>query len=235
MNTRTWLAPTLVVLLASTAHAAGTISGPIDKPAAVTKVVAVNRAEDKRYPGEVDAKTGRFTVKDLPLGATYDLIIEAGDATLEGVSLNVPHSDFEVEQPMTKEDVKAVTEAAKALNQFENNVEVMAVVGNVQHAAVLLNKTRTTPFVNRQPGEIIWRVEVWQFEKPEETWVKDQGGDLFTVLHRERIQKSELEKKSLTLDPSLGGVAVTEKQPDVELGKVFLPSNERGVRLRGTK
>ncbi len=33
--------------------------------------------------------------------------------TLEGVNLNVPHSDYEVEQPMTKEDVRAITEAAE--------------------------------------------------------------------------------------------------------------------------
>ena len=213
--------------------ATGSITGTVDKPAAVTKVTAVNRTDDKRYPGEVDATTGKFTVKDLPLNATYDLMIEAGDATLEGVNLNVPHSDFEIEQPMTKDDVKAVTEAARALNQFENNVEVMTVVGNVQHAAVLLNKTRTTPFVNQAPGEMIWRVEVWQFEKPEEAWVKDRSGDLFVVLHRERLQKSDFEKKALTLDPTLGGVVLTEKQPDVELGNAALPSNERGVRLRG--
>jgi hypothetical protein len=211
----------------------GTITGTFDKPASVTKLTAYDRAADKHYPGEVDAKTGRFAIKDLPLEATYDLVVDAGDATLEGVNLNVPHSDFEVEQPMTREDVKAVTEAVKSLNQFENNVDVMKVVGNVQHAAVLLNKTRTTPFVNQVPGEIIWRVEVWQFEKPDETWIKDQGGDLFTVLHRERIQKAEFDKKSLTLDPALGGVRLTDKQPDVELGRVVLPPYERGVRLRG--
>ena len=90
--------------------------------------------------------------------------------TLEGVNLKVPHSDFEEEQPLTKEDVKALTEAAKSLNQFENDVEVMTIIGNIQHAAVLLNKMRTTPFVNQTPGEMIWRLEVWHFEKPEETW-----------------------------------------------------------------
>ena len=43
---------------------------------------------------------------------------------------------------MTKDDVKAITKAVKSLNQFENNVEVMTVLGNIQHAAVVLNKTR---------------------------------------------------------------------------------------------
>ena len=212
--------------------AAGTITGTVDKPAAVKKLSAIDRADDKRYPGDVDATTGKFTIKDLPLDASYDLLFETGDALLEGVNLNVPHSDFEVEQPMTKEDFKALAEAAKALNQFENNVEVMTIIGNIQHAAVVLNKTRTMGFVNQTPGEMIWRLEVWQFEKPEETWIKDQG-DLFVVLHRERLQKADFEKKSLTLDPALGGVKLTAKQADMELGKVVLPSNERGIRLRG--
>ncbi len=211
---------------------AGTITGTVDKPADATKLTAVNRADDKRFPGEIDAKTGVFTIKNLPLGATYDLLFEIGaDVKLEGVNLNVPHSDYEVEQPMTKEDVKAITEAVKSLNQFENNIEVMAVLGNVQHAAVVLNKTRTTPFVNQIPGEIIWRMEVWQFEKPDETWIKDQD-DLFVVLHRERLQKADFDKKALTLDPGLGGVSLSVKQTNVELGKVVLPSKERGMRLR---
>jgi hypothetical protein len=211
---------------------AGTISGTVDKPANVTKLTAINRAADKRFPGEIDAKTGAFTIKNLPLGATYDLLFEIGGGVqLEGVNLNVPHSDYEVEQPMTKADVKAVTEAAKSLNQFENNIEVMMILGNIQHAAVVLNKTRTTPFVNQVPGEMIWRLEVWQFEKPDETWIKNQD-DLFVVLHRERLQKADFDKKALTLDPALGGVRLSDKQANVELGKVVLPSKERGVRLR---
>jgi hypothetical protein len=211
---------------------AGTITGTVDEPGVVTKLTAINRADDKRFSGEIDAKTGAFTIKNLPLGAAYDLLFEIGaDVKLEGVNLNVPHSDYEVEQPMTKEDVKAITEAVKSLNQFENNVEVMTVLGNIQHAAVVLNKTRTTPFVNQAPGEMIWRMEVWQFEKPDEMWIKNQD-DLFVVLHRERLQKADFDKKALTLDPALGGVRLSDKQANVQLGKVVLPSRERGIRLR---
>ena len=212
---------------------AGTIGGAVDKPEAVTKLTAISRADDKRYPGVVDAKTGKFMVKDLPLDATYDLLFEFGDHTLlEGVNLKVAHSDYEIERPMSKDDLKTLTDQIKTLNQFENNVEIMTIQGNIQHAKVLLNKSRTTPFVNQNPGEIIWRVEVWAFEKPEETWVKEQGGDLFAVLHRERIQKTEFDKKSVTLDPALGGLQLSDKQENVELGTVVLPSNDRGVRLR---
>ena len=58
---------------------AGAISGTVDQPGEATKLTAINRADDKRFPGEMDAKTGKFTIKDLPLDETYDLLFEIGD------------------------------------------------------------------------------------------------------------------------------------------------------------
>ena len=112
----------------------------------------------------------------MPLEATYDLLFEFGDhGLLEGVNFNVPHSDYEMEQPMSKDDVKTLTEQIKTLNQFENNVEILTIKGNIQHATVLLNKTRTTPFVNPGPRRDDLAGGGVGFEKPEETWVKEQG------------------------------------------------------------
>ncbi len=108
----------------------------------------------------------------------------------------------------------------------------MTVTGNIQHAEVLLNKTRTTPFVEseaRRDDLARWRCGS---SRSRRRLGQGAGGDLFVVLHRERIQKTEFEKKSVTLDPALGGVQLTDKQENVELGKVVLPSNEPGVRLR---
>ena len=99
---------------------------------------------------------------------------------------------------------------------------------------MVLNKRRTTPFYESKPGEMIWRLEVWHFEKPEEHWLKSQD-ELGVVLYRERLQKAEFAKKSLTLDPALGGVRPDKKQPNVELGRVLLPSKEPGVRMRAEK
>src|SRR5262249_52220328 len=121
--------------------------------------------------------------------------------------------------------------AAKHLNKFENQVEVMTIRGNIQHAAVLLNKLRTEPFINSNPGEVIWRLELWRFEKPDETWIKVQD-ELFTVLYRERLQKSAFDKRSLTLDPALGGIKRSDKTTKVDLGKVTLPDKKQGIRLR---
>ena len=107
----------------------------------------------------------------------------------------------------------------------------MTITGNVQHAAVLLNKLRTKPFYESKPGEVIWRLELWRFEKPEETWVKVQD-DLFLVLYRERLHKADFDKKALALDPALGGLKVTEKEATIDLGKVTLPDKKPGIRLR---
>src|SRR5690348_2250622 len=138
------LAILVISLPAARAAETGSITGTVDKPAEVTKVFAVDRSNDKQFPGKVDAKAGKFAIDGLPLGATYDVIFDVGAARLEGVNFKVKRSDYEEEQPMTKEDVEAITKVARHLNQFENEVDVMAVVGNIQHAAVLLNKRRTT-------------------------------------------------------------------------------------------
>ena len=213
----------------------GTITGTVDKPARVTAVFALDRDNDKKYPGKVDPASGRFTIDGLPLDARYDCVIDlAGGGRLEGVNLKVPHSDYEKEQPLTKEDVETITATARSLNQFEDQIEVLTVTGNIQHAAVVLNKLRTKPFINSNPGEVIWRLELWHFERPEETWIKDQE-ELGIILYRERLQKKDFDKKSLTLDPALGGVRLTEKQPQADLGRVELPGAEPGVRLRAVK
>jgi hypothetical protein len=211
----------------------GTITGTIDRPADLTAITAIDRGTDRRFPGKVDAKTGRFTIDGLALEATYDLIIDAGAVRLEGVNLTVPRSDYEEEQPLTKEDVETIKKIARSLNQFENEVEVMTVTGNIQHAAVVLNKRRTKPFYESKPGEMIWRLELWHFERPDDHWIKVQD-ELALVLYRERLQKSAFDKKGLTLDAALGGVKLTGKQPRRELGKVSLPSKEPGIRLRAT-
>lgn len=212
----------------------GTITGTVDKPDLVKSVLAVNRANDKRFPGKIDAKTGQFTIDGLPLNTAYDCMIDVAKSRLEGINLKVPRSDFEEEQPLSKTDVETIKTTARSLNKFEDQIEVMTVRGNIQHAAVLLNKLRTKPFYESKPGEVIWRLELWHFAKPDETWITSQD-ELFLVLYRERLQKTAFDQKSLTLDPALGGLKPTKDQIKVELGKILLPGTEPGIRLRPVK
>jgi hypothetical protein len=228
----------LVALLPASAAVGagtGTITGSFDRPAAVTAVAAVDRDRaDKQYPGKIDAKTGAYTIEGLPLGATYDVVLTAGAVTLEGVNVRVPHSDYEEEQPLTKEDAAALEKIARSLNVFENEVDVLGVLGNIQHAAVVLNKRKTNGFYGSKPGEIVWRLEVWRFERPEDHWVKRQD-ELAAVHYRRRLPKDEYAKISVTLDPALGGVELTTEKPDARLDPVKLPDAAPGVRLRQSR
>jgi hypothetical protein len=236
----TRLGSLLAILLAATAARAadkGTITGTVARPRGVTAVTAIDRSQEKdtRYKGSINPKTGKFTIPNLPLGATYDVVLDIGAVRLEGVNLKVKPSDYEEEQPLTKKDITTIKKICKDLNKFENEVEVMAVVGNCQHAAVVLNKRRTTPFYESKPGEMIWRLELWHFEKPDDDhWVKDQD-ELWVIFYRERLQKKAFAKKCLTLDPALGGLKLTKKQPKMDVGKVALPDNKPGIRLRPPK
>jgi hypothetical protein len=223
-----------VLLFAAGVRAAdtGVIIGTVDRGGTVTAVAAVDRDQpDRRHAGTIDTHTGRFTIKGLPLGATYDVILTAGATVLEGVNIKVPRSDYEEEQPLTKDDVETLRKIALSLNKFENEIDVLGVFGNIQHAAVVLNKRRTDAFYGSKEGEMIWRLEVWRFERPDDHWVKRQD-EIATVHYRKRLPKDEYTKLSVTLDPALGGIELTEEKSQVRLDPVKLPAAKPGVRLR---
>jgi len=212
----------------------GIISGTLQNAQAVESVVALNRGTRRSFTGAVDRDSGKFTIADLPLGARYDLIFTFPHARVEGINLSVPRSDYEEEQPLSPEDIQTIRAKVRRMNKFEDVVEIKTIQGNIQHAAILINKLRTRPFFGSKPGEVIWRAELWHFERPEDTWLKVQD-ELFIVLHRERINKTEYDKKSLTFDPALGGIPLSKQQPRFDLKTVQPPLAGRGIRLRQKK
>lgn len=83
-----------LVLFAGAAHAA-TISGVILPPGKAKGVRAferlgatMNKINNRFHEGTIDAKTGKFEVPKLPDG-TYQLVIDCGDVTIEGVDLGI--------------------------------------------------------------------------------------------------------------------------------------------------
>jgi hypothetical protein len=213
------------ILAANTGEITGQAPGAYVKAA-----TAIRRDTRKKYSGTVDRQSSTFTIEGLPLDAAYDVILDFdGGPRLEGIDLAVPPSDYEEEQPLIDEDIETITKKVRGLNKFEDVVDVLAIQGNIQHAVVLLNKLRTRPFFNSQPGEVVWRAELWHFERPDETWVKVQD-ELFVVLHRERLQAYRA--KSVTFDGRLGGLRPTADSTRIDLGAIDPPDTEPGIRLR---
>jgi hypothetical protein len=227
------------LLASSAARAAvtGEIVGTVPDGKAVAAVTAVNRTTGKKHAGTIERATGRFAVPGLGFGHSYDLVIdfglagEEGSCRLEGVNLSVPPSDYEEEQPLEGEDVETIQTKVRRLDKFAEHVEVLAIRGNIQHAAVLVSRLRTGAFYNSKPGEVVWRMELLHFERPEETWVKVQD-ELFVILYRERIQQSAYEGKSITFDPRLGGLATTSEEPRLDVGTIEPPEGAPGIRFR---
>ena len=227
------LASLLVAALAAGAADTGTIVGRVDPPSRGAAVGVLRRDTGAYARGAFDGTNGAFRIGNLPLDVAYDVVIEASQPTvrLEGVNLHVPASDYEEEQPLSPEDRDTLQKKVLALNTFEDHTDVLTITGNVQHAVVLVKKLRTTPFVNSKPGEVIWRAEIWHFERPETTWAKVQD-ELFVVLYRERIQRNAFEKRAITFDPRLGGVRLTAAAPRADLGVIALPDTPPGIRFR---
>ena len=236
-----WIIPLAATLVGSApgqlaAQATPRITGVVTPAKGLSAVAVIERKTRKRTTGKiVDAATGRFAVAGLAVCKIYDLQLDFGPQTrLEGINLKVPRSDYVEEQPLVAEDIEVITKKVKKLNKFEDEIRILTIEGNIQHAAILISKLRTRPFFGSKPGELIWRAELWHFERPEETWLK-RTDELFTVLYRERMQRSRYIQKSVTFDGRLGGISVSSKLPRVELGRIAAPSSKPGVRLRGAK
>lgn len=207
----------------------GAIAGRLGEGAEASAVAAIDRRTQRRYEGVLE-RDGTFRVSGLSVGTCYDLVIDYQQARLEGVDLRVPPSDYEEEQPLTDEDRQELRERMQRLNRFEDVLEFLAIEGNVQHAAVLVNKLRTRPFFGSKPGEVIWRAEIWRFTRPDDHWVKSSD-ELFVVLYRKRFLRQDYDQQAITFDPRLGGLCPTAEMPVIDLGTIVLPAPRPGIRL----
>lgn len=86
---------TVLFVLAAAGARAASISGVILPPGRVRGIQAFERLgaelfkiKNRYHTGTIDPKTGKFEIRDLPNG-TYQLLIDCGDAKIEGVDLYI--------------------------------------------------------------------------------------------------------------------------------------------------
>lgn len=181
----------LLALLASTALAGGAISGRITNPeqclgvSAVRRGGTVTRLRIYETQGSFSKRTGKFTISGLD-DEVYDLRIHLkGGGYLDGARMALPEderSDFK----MTDDDREQIKDFIKNYpTRFVDTIRPLRIEGNGEFARVLVEKIRHRDYHSGKQGDIIWRMEVWKFEKQTGAWVRSQHG--WYVLARERV------------------------------------------------
>lgn len=215
---------------------AGAISGEVTNPDQCKGVQVLLRARQdprrpKVVPASFDAVTGKFRAEGLPEGR-YDLRLLIPNGMLDGVDLSLDPPDPEAE-PVTPGDQEAIRAVIVALPAaFMDTQRPIFIRGNSIHARALVELIRHREFHSGKPGEIIWRVEVWSFEKRTGAWVKTANKP---VVCRVRVPHEMPAKQFHDLawlfSPDLGGfdvgagrdvegISVTIPQPDRSCGKI---------------
>jgi hypothetical protein len=178
---------------------AGTI-GPAGKVLAET-VTAVSRVTALTYkPATFDKATGKFTFKNMPGGAAYDIVIATSDGRqIEGIDLDFADSrmiglasqrrkqlGMPAEEPheFGQPDVDALMNYVTKLEDFMEQRRILYIQPHGPRATMLVELMRTREFYS-SAGNLVWRVELWYFEYQHGGWERVPNQE--RVLERHRI------------------------------------------------
>jgi len=184
------------------------------------------------YEGRITE--GKLVIEGLPVPGVYDLQFETKNGGMVcGWDPNVPESDYVGDPPLEDEAKTKILKkmADEEFSAFSDQMWILDMQGNVQHAVLLVMALRMRPFVggNYQPGEWVWRIERWQWENPEEdTWVPYRRRP-FYALNRQRLYEKQLKEKQILFARHLGGICLTKERQTVDLGAIQLPQPVPGV------
>lgn len=195
----------------------GGISGKITFTGQISRLQALCRATQKTYePAEFDKASGKFVFKDLPGDAAYDLIVKTADGrSIEGIDLSpndarlLRLSDQRRQQlglpperrhEFTQDDAKALADFVAKMKDFMEIRRVLYIRGHGMRAAMLVELMRTREF-HSSGGDIVWRVEVWQFQEHLGGWERLVNTE--QVLERKRIKGDEFKAVSAEYYPQL--------------------------------
>ena len=208
------------------ASQAGEIVGRVSPPESVKAVSVIQRLKNtmkqirrNETPAELDKKTGEFVARGIAEGV-YDLLIETSKGAIEGVDLSLEGG---AEKALAKEDAQQVRDRIAKMDEFMNRKKPLVLTGNDRYCKALMDLRRDR--VHHMGSDLIWRVEIWQFENLFGSWqLRGQGMKGRKVLHRVNASREKIEALSYLFEPRLGGIRVTGNQP-VKLPPYQIPDD----------
>lgn len=172
----------------------------------------------KEFVATFDPKTGSFEAKGLDPKKTYDVYVECSDGRLfEGVDLTPKASAEGALAPDGKKDIE---KHFYGMQQFTNENRILCIQGNPKSAAALVELCRTTDFHASGKGEVIWRIERWDYSSGFGAW--QPGGT--KVLRRFRLEGDAWKKLSWVFLPEWSGL-----KPGGEARTFVLPDEAAAV------
>lgn len=216
---------------------ADTVRVTLDCPDQVLQAWAVERRVTPtgitmhKTPARVDGQM--ISIEGLERGRRYDLLIQTRAGLIEGWDASVPASDYDPEQPLDDAARGMILAKIEKMERraFYDDVFVLDIAGNIQHAAVLLFKFHHRGFVEAEDRgpDLVWRVDRMQYENPDEqSWVPHTKLALY-ALQRHRVTRSQYDQLRVLLDRRLGGIAWAGDSSTVDLGTITLPAPPPGV------
>ena len=242
-NRRIWLCVlgtgAVLSLCAAADRPAGTIRATIKAEEPITEAWIIQRKDSnigvETKPRKVELVDNELVVEGLPLPGRYDLRFKtASGCIIEGWDDTVPESDYVQEQPLSRESKLTVLKKMAKMSKrgFADEVVVLDIQGNIQNAAVLVTRLRRRAFVGGayKQGEWVWRVERWQWEFPDEdTWTPYQERPYYSLV-RKRLYEKEYKALRTTYARHLGGIVLTDEQPEAKMGDLNVPRLKPGTR-----
>ncbi len=183
------------------------------------KLRAVSRAGGKEYrPAVFNVKTGHFAFRKMPGDASYDIVVTLpGGRVIEGIDLEfadarllrlaemrrkqlgLPCEDAAGEK-FTSVDMHELLGIVRDMKDFMEVRRVLYVRGHGRRATMLVELLRTREFYASK-GKIVWRVELWYFERAGGGWRRLPNQE--RVLRRMRITADKWRKVHVEYFPEL--------------------------------
>ncbi|HTV48978.1 MAG TPA: hypothetical protein VMG59_11100 [Phycisphaerae bacterium] len=194
-----------------------TLVGTISSASPITSIEAVQRDRANVldvsngvktpwvFSGQIDSTTGRFTIPNLPAGFNYDLILWTQNARWEGVDMHY-YRPVLAGDPATPDDLNQIVTFIEKTPAFTDFNVPLWIAADHDHASVIVEMIRTTSYHSGAAGSVIFRVELWYFQRFYSGWRVDE--DISKVISRWRGAAAAIPDPWQYL-PDLGGIDVS--------------------------